>query len=106
MNKFRFTINKSFISTSTHPITIPKSQVDYTKLENCGLGYGSYIIIFPKGEKYKGYMYFGTAGYGPYFQLRFETGQPLPKYLELGDKVIILLYKDGNQRYAVIEMRE
>lgn len=106
MITFRFTINESFRSGPTHPITVPKSQVDYSVLSDAGLGKGEYTIIFPKGERARGHMYSGVAGYGPYFQLRFHSGESPPKYLTEGDKVMVLLFKDGPSKFAAIELRK
>ena len=53
---FRFKINDSFINYYTHPITVPKSQVDYNQLVRENLDSGDLNIIFPKGEILKGHM--------------------------------------------------
>ena len=75
-------------------------------LSNLGLDKGNFTIIFPKGEKVRGHMYSGVAGYGPYFQLRFHSGETPPRYLSKGDKVIVLLFKDGVSKCAAIEHRQ
>ena len=106
MIAFRFTINESFKTGSTHPITVPKSQVDYSVLSESGLGKGEFTIIFPKGERAHGHMYSGVAGYGPYFQLRFHSGESLPRYITEGGKVMVLLYKDSASKFASIEFRK
>ena len=51
-------------------------------------------------------MYSGVAGYGPYFQLRFHSGETPPRYLSKDEKVIVLLFKDGATKCAVIEYRQ
>ncbi len=102
---FEFIISDSFLKYSTHPITIPKTQVDYKEVEKGGFAQGDLTIIFPKGEKIRGHVYFGIAGYGPYYQIRSYPNQNLPKYLAQGDKVIILLYKDKSHLYSSIEYR-
>ena len=33
MVRFKFIVNKSFLDWPSHPITVPKSKVDYAKLE-------------------------------------------------------------------------
>jgi hypothetical protein len=73
MVAFRFTINESFKTASTHPITVPKNQVDYTELSKLGLDKGKFTITFPKGERINGHMYSGVAGYGPYYQKRRQA---------------------------------
>jgi len=106
MISFQFIINNSFLTYSTHPITVPKTQVEYKEIEQEGFSQGGLTIIFPKGERTRGHMYYGKAGYGPYYQIRSYTNQDLPKYLEIGDKVIILLYRDKTSRYSSIEYRD
>ena len=48
-----------------HPITVPKSQVDYSELTKTG-GSGDFTFVFPGGEKVRGQMYHAKAGFGPY----------------------------------------
>lgn len=106
MVTFRFKINDSFKTNSGHPITVPKSQVDYSVLPDQGLDKGKFTMIFPRGERVSAKMYSAVAGYGPYYQLRLESGETLPKYFNIGDKVIVLLFKDGVSKYATIENRQ
>ena len=103
---FRFTINYSFMAYSTHPITVPKTQVDYDKLQKVDLDSGDFRIIFPKGERVDAHMYYGTAGYGPYYQLRMYTEQTLPQYIDQGDNLLVILIKDGTHKYAILEYRQ
>lgn len=92
--KFRFEINKSFKSSPTHPITVPRSLVDYAKLEKIGFDKGDFIIIFPKGERVKGRMNSGVSSYGPYYQIRINSKETIPRYLSKGDMVIIILLNE------------
>ena len=106
MLSFRFTINDSFRAYSTHPITVPKSQVSYGELGKEKLNAGDLQIIWPKGERSKGHMYYGEAGYGPYYQIRTHSDQSPPQYLAEGDEVLIVLVNDHGSRYALVEYRE
>lgn len=106
MISFGFTINKSFLIYPTNPITVPKTQVEYNKVQQEGFDQGDLTIILPKGERMRGHMYDDVAGYGPYYQIRFHKDQHLPQYLTISSRVIILLHKDKNYRYAVIEFRD
>jgi hypothetical protein len=102
---FRFKVNDSFKVYSWHPITVPKSQVDYDLLQKQGLHEGDLTIVFPHGERVRGHMYYGRAGYGPYYQVRTYTDQEIPSYLKDRDKVLVILVKDGSEKYAVLEFR-
>lgn len=106
MISFRFRINDSFRRYSTHPITVPKTQVEYKKIEQEGFSRGDLTIIFPKGERIRGHMYSGVAGFGPYYQIRFYPNQHLPEYLATGTRIMVLLHKDGNHCYAIMEFRD
>jgi hypothetical protein len=100
---FYFTINNSFLKSTTHPITVPRSQVGHKKIEEEGFNQGDLTIIFPKGERVRGHMYHGVSGRGPYYQIRAHSRQDFPKYLSKGDEVIIILFKDRNNRYSGLE---
>jgi hypothetical protein len=103
MLSFRFTIGNAFRNYSTHPITVPKNQIDYRKLVNAGLDSGNFTIVFPRGEKVRGHMYFGRAGFGQYYQLRIYTEESIPEYLKKDDNVLVILVKDVLSKYAIIE---
>lgn len=100
---FKFTINASFLQYSTHPITVPKSQVKYSQVVEEGIDRGDLTIIFPRGERVSGHMYYGKAGYGPYYQVRMYTGQSLPGYLSKDNKLLMVILRDANKRYAIVE---
>ena len=102
---FRFKINDSFLNYSTHPITVPKSQVDYNKLVRENLDRGDLNIIFPKGEILKGHVYYGVSGYGEYYQIRIYPRQNISDYLLKNKPLIILLFKYRFYFYSVIEYK-
>lgn len=103
MIHFRFTINTSFLKYSTHPITVPKQQVKYSQLVKERLDKGDLTIIFPKGQRVCGHMYYGKSGYGPYYQIRTYSGESIPKGLSKGDSVLVIILKDKNKRYSILE---
>lgn len=72
MFTFTFRINRSFLTYRSHPITIPKSQVDYGVIAAEGLT-PDLLLVLPNGEKIDGQLYSGVAGYGPYYQIRTVT---------------------------------
>ena len=80
MIAFTFTINRSFKTQSTHPIAVPKSQVEYKKLTCKGLDSGELTIRFQHGETAKGYMYAGVAGLGPHYQIRIHSDEKVPNF--------------------------
>jgi len=107
MVAFRFTVNDSFLSVSTHPITVPRSQVNYKTLESAQLDRRSYTIIYPKGERLPGRIYSGEAGYGPYYQLTVHANPGhVPRYLKQSDKLFVLLARISGKNYAILEYRE
>ncbi len=103
MISFRFALNDSFRAYSTHPITVPKSRVDYGLLQKEGLNQGDLTVIFPRGERVRGHMYHNHAGFGPYYQIRTYTDQLIPSYLNNHDKVLVIVFKDGANKYAILE---
>jgi len=55
MISFRFNMNSSFNDYSTHPITVPKGQVDYSLLKKEGLDGGDLTILsFRVGSVFAG----------------------------------------------------
>ena len=72
MVKFRFIVGSAFLNYMWHPITIPKSQVDYKILESEHLAEEGLKIICPNGQGMTGHMYHGVAGYGPYYQIKIN----------------------------------
>ncbi len=96
MVRFRFTVNKSFLDWPTHPITVPKSKVDYTSLEDEGLDDGELRIQTPDGSTSGGLMYSGKAGYGFYYQIRMNVpdGHSLLS-LPIGSELIVELERNG-----------
>lgn len=87
MISFLFTVNRSFLKYPTHPVTVPRSRVDYTQLRREGMG-PSLTIVAPTGRTVAGRLYSGNAGYGPYYQIQAEghLGDPLYE-LQLGARL-------------------
>ena len=101
---FTFSINSSFLNESAHPITVPKSQVEYKAITAEKFDLKNVAVIFPRGEKMTGYLYSVTAGYGSYHQLRFHTQSgKLPAYLKVDDKVAVIICRVSGKTYAFIE---
>lgn len=106
MLRFAFTANRSFIEKSTHPITIPRGQIDYETLMSLGLDGPDYSVICPKGERLGGRMYSGEAGFGHYYQLTVNTkGARLPGYLESGDELLVVLERVSGKNLAKLEFK-
>lgn len=106
MAVFEFTANDSFLDGSGHPITIPKSQLPYSALTAASLDLNDITVILPHGERFEAAIYHGEAGFGEYYQLRFNgSNRTLPSYLKLGDHLIIVLTKAAARSYALVEFR-
>jgi hypothetical protein len=87
MVSFDFTVNSSFLSYPSHPITVPKTQVDYHRLERENLG-REIAIIEPNGMRMAGRLYRSIAGYGEYYQIRIQPDVPDPLYaLQIGARL-------------------
>jgi hypothetical protein len=104
---FNFAANDSFLLQSAHPITIPRSRVNYADLVAQGLGKGPLIVTYPRGERLQGVMYSGVAGFGAYYQIqaRSDRGR-FPKYLKKGDRLLVVLLRANNQFQVILELRE
>jgi hypothetical protein len=104
MATFQFTVNESFLEGSGHPITIPKSQLPYQQLGAVGLDHKHVIVVLPHGERFEAEIYYGEAGYGEYYQLRFTgDNRTLPGYLKLNEHLLIVLTKADAKSYAIVE---
>lgn len=73
MLRFRFMGNRSFIEGAGHPITVPKSQVEYHVLEGALGAVREGYMMLPDDSHVGVRLYEGTAGYGPYYQLRTRS---------------------------------
>ncbi|MEX1187519.1 MAG: hypothetical protein WEA80_13110 [Gemmatimonadaceae bacterium] len=107
---FAFNIGKAFLDQPSHPITVPREQVDYAALEASSLNRQKLSLLFPRGERnaerfYT--LYQGTAGRGPYYQLQLRgERRDLPVYLKLHDRLLVILFKYGHGSYVVLEYRD
>lgn len=94
MISFNFKVNKSFLQNSKHPITIPKSSVDYGIIENMDTMLSKAIIVCPDSTKLQGRVYSGRAGYGPYFQIQMQGDARDPLYkIEKGQNLLVQIQK-------------
>lgn len=91
--EFCFLINKSFLNAPSHPITIPKRYhpqlARYVRPNRHKIAFCT-----SNGKAFGAYIYYGIAGWGPYYQIRI----PQKEYrIIVGD-----YYLDQN---TVIELR-
>lgn len=101
---FRFTINPSFLGYRSHPITVPRGDVNYKRLRDENLHEGDFTVVFPHGERAVAIMYFGTSSRGPYHQLRFRgEHREIPKYVKGGDDFFVVLARMRHKNYAILE---
>lgn len=104
---FWFFVNKSFLTKTTHPITVPRSQVDYKAIKAAGIDQSRLIVILPRGQRFEAHLYSGVNNRGHFLQLVFHgDDRRLPGYLNLNDHLIVLLFRLGLRSYAVLEYRE
>lgn len=94
MITFEFRINDSFLSYPGHPVTVPRSQVDYGEVEKLLSNGDEVWVHLPHVGAYKGLIYHGRAGYGPYYQIRLLEAVPIILTgLETGQRVEVLLFQ-------------
>lgn len=102
MISFFFTVNKAFLEYPNQPITIPKEHHSCMIEEIYG-GKGNRTIpvrIIPtKGRNLYGEIYYGRAGYGPYYQIKILGNYPGYYFsdLSIGELVLVTLKRIGNK---------
>lgn len=106
MIEFQFSVNKSFLSGGSHPITVPRSQVDYAALEREGL-VGEATVVAPTGTRMRGRVYSGTAGFGPYYQVKVDNASAEPiRRLRLGEQLLVQIQKvDGETVVTLVQQQ-
>ena len=101
MISFDFKVNKSFLQNPSHPITIPKSSVDYKIIESMDVVSFDAIIICPDSTKWKGKIYQGIAGYGPYYQIRMEGYAQDPLYKIEKNKNLLIQIQESKTNVLI-----
>jgi hypothetical protein len=94
MITFTFRVNDSFLGYPAHPITVPRSQVEYNKVRELLSGSDKVWITVPHGATVPGAIYHGRAGYGPYYQVRFNAPIPVSEAgLEKDELVKVMIFQ-------------
>jgi hypothetical protein len=76
---FIFNVNDSFLCYPTHPITIPRSKVDYAQIRGLlALSDDVWIHLAQIGA-WPARIVGHTAGFGPYYQIRCVGHVPLTR---------------------------
>ena len=101
MISFTFKINKSFLQNPSHPITIPKSSVDYKIINAMDKALTDSVIVCPDSTKIKGRIYSGMAGYGPYFQIQMQ-GYSRDPLFQLEKKELLLVQIQNTDNKTII----
>jgi hypothetical protein len=70
MIQFPFRVNASFKGYRSHPITVPRTRVNYFTLAGETGWKREGLLHLPDGTHVPVQLYWGTAGFGPYVQLR------------------------------------
>jgi hypothetical protein len=91
---FPFTINKSFVNYSHHPITVPRLL--YEQVEALGFESDNVLITSPFGSV-KGALYYAEAGWGRYYQIVARGGNypadPLNNF-KMGQVILVEISKN------------
>jgi hypothetical protein len=108
MISFFFKIGKAFLKYSNHPITIPR--VHYTRLvdqiyESTGKKTTKVRIIPPNRKILNGKIYYGIAGYGPFYQIKVLGSYPSDHFgnVKIGSILQVTIKKIGDKIYVIIE---
>lgn len=108
MITFFFKIGKAFLKYSNHPITIPR--VLYTRLveqiyESTGKKTIQVRIIPSSGRILDGEIYYGIAGYGPFYQIKVLGGYPSDYFgdIRIGNIIQVIIKKVGDKIHVIIE---
>jgi len=105
---FFFKIGKAFLKYSNHPITIPR--VHYTRLideiyEGTGKKATQVRITPPSGRILNGEIYYGIAGYGPFYQIKVLGSYPSDHFgnAKIGNILQVKIKKVGDKIHVIIE---
>lgn len=98
---FKFTINKSFLSYSNHPITIPKEFYPFLDIHAI-IKNKEATIVFPDGSTAEGFIYYLNEGWGgEYHQIRMRnpySGVGISNY-KVGDVIRVEIFKIGENTH-------
>jgi hypothetical protein len=108
MIKFFFKIEKAFLKYSNHPITIPR--VHYTRLvdeiyEGTGKKTIQVRITPPSGRILNGEIYYGIAGYGPFYQIKVLGSYPSDYFgnIKIGNILQVTIKIIRDKIHVIIE---
>ena len=85
--RFPFTVNKSFLDRSNHPLTIIKRH--YPVLDKYITSHHTEVGLFSNNRYIEGYIYKGYAGFGLYYQLaiRDDEFQKIARAFYMGQRI-------------------
>lgn len=102
MISFVFTVNKSFLESSNHPITVPNcAEESLIKeiYEGKGEKNQKVEIIPPCGRPLDGHIYYGITRHHPYYQIKVLGCYPSDYFghLKIGDSLFVEIEKKQNR---------
>ena len=72
--------------------------MDYEALERELGGSDSVEVFTPEGGRLVGILYYGVAGYGPYYQIRIpDNGRDPLSEFQLGQRILVRMESAGRQ---------
>ena len=93
MISFTFRITDSFLRYPSHPITIPRSKIDYAELRALLAFAGDVWLSLPTVGAWPAKVYHGYSGGGEYYQVRCVSHVPVDRAgLARRDPVRIMMF--------------
>jgi hypothetical protein len=100
MIAFAFSIGKAFLRSS-RPITIPKAY--YETLETESLAADA-IVLVVADKRFHGTIYYGHAGWGPYYQIRArEKSVEIPDEFVVGHRIAVSIERTAAEIIVTLE---
>jgi hypothetical protein len=99
---FSFKVGKSFLKYTNHPITIPRehnSRLIKDIYGDSGKRTIPVIITPPGGRILNGQIYYGIAGYGPFYQIKVLGAYPSDYFgnFKIGEFMAVSIERSGKK---------
>jgi hypothetical protein len=104
---FNFTINMSYLKYGTHPITIPKEVYHFIRVHKI-VPNQEMRITFPDGSTATGYIYYGSAGWGKFYQIKVKQTHSIrgkgASQFAIGDRIKVEILRPSEGKGIRLSM--